>query len=100
MDTQQIIIEPVLTEKTNLMREGDQKKYVFKVHPWANKNMVMRAMKELFDVKPVKCNIVNVKAKPRSTRTKHGVRHGSTTPWKKAIVTLASGDKIEIIDGI
>lgn len=100
MDIQQVIIEPVLTEKTNLMRETDQKKYVFKVHPWANKNMIMRALKELFDVKPVKCNIVSVKSKPRSTRTKHGVRRGATTPWKKAIVTLAKGDKIDAIDGV
>ena len=99
MDLQQVIIEPVLTEKTNVLREGEQKKYVFRVHPWANKNMVARAMKELFDVKPVKCNIVNVKSKPRQTRTKHGVRRGSTTAWKKAIVTLASGDKIDAIDG-
>ncbi len=100
MDLQQVIIEPVLTEKTNVLREGEQKKYVFKVHPWANKNMVARAMKELFDVKPVKCNIVNVKPKPRQTRTKHGIRRGSTTSWKKAIVTLASGDKIDAIDGV
>jgi large subunit ribosomal protein L23 len=99
MDLQQVIIEPVLTEKTNVLREGEQKKYVFRVHPWANKNMVARAMKELFDVKPVKCNIVNVKSKPRQTRTKHGIRRGATTSWKKAIVTLASGDKIEAIDG-
>ena len=100
MDLQQIIIEPVLTEKTNIMRETAQKKYVFRVHTWANKNMVMRAMKELFDVKPVKCNIINVKSKPRSTRTKHGVRRGTTTAWKKAIVTLAAGQKIDAIDGV
>jgi large subunit ribosomal protein L23 len=100
MDIQQVIIEPILTEKTNIMRDSAQKKYVFKVHPWANKNMIMRAMKELFDVKPVKCNVINVKPKPRMSRTKHGVRRGATTPWKKAIVTLASGDKIDAIDGV
>ncbi|MCF6334843.1 MAG: 50S ribosomal protein L23 [Spirochaetales bacterium] len=97
----QIIIEPVLTEKTNSMREVDGKvKYTFKVNPRANKLQIMDAVKNLFSVKPVECRIINVKAKPRQSRTKSGIRSGSTTPWKKAIVTLAEGNKIEIIEGV
>ncbi len=97
----QIIIEPVLTEKTNSMREVEGKvKYTFKVDPRANKLQIMDAVKNLFSVKPVSCRIINVKAKPRQSRTKSGIRSGSTTPWKKAVVTLAEGNKIEIIEGV
>ena len=97
----QIIIEPVLTEKTNSMRESEAKvKYTFKVNPSANKLQIMEAVKRLFSVNPVECRIINVKAKPRQSRTKSGLRAGSTTPWKKAIVTLAEGNKIEIIEGV
>ena len=99
MESEKIIIEPILTEKTNIMREGDRKKYVFKVSSDANKIMVMRAVKDLFSVKPESCNILNTKKKPRSARTKSGMRKGYTTPWKKAIVTLAPGDSIEKIEG-
>jgi len=100
METSRVIIEPVLTEKTNVLREGETKKYVFKVDPRANKVDVMKAVKDAFTVHPVKCHIVNVKSKPRMTRTKAGARLGRTTPWKKAIVTLQKGEKIEIFEGV
>ena len=100
MRNDQIIIEPVLTEKTNSMRETEgAMKYTFRVNPRANKIQIMEAVKSLFSVKPVDCKIINVKAKPRQSRTKSGIRSGSTTPWKKAIVTLAAGNKIDIIEG-
>lgn len=100
MRNDQIIIEPVLTEKTNSMRETEGAvKYTFKVNPRANKMQIMEAVKSLFSVKPIDCKIINVKAKPRQSRTKSGIRSGSTTPWKKAIVTLAEGNKIDIIEG-
>ena len=96
----QVIIQPVLTEKTNLMREsGKFVKYTFKVNPRANKIQVMEAVKRLFSVKPLDCKIINVKAKPRQSRTKSGMRSGATTPWKKAIVTLSEGHRIDIIEG-
>jgi large subunit ribosomal protein L23 len=94
-----VLIEPVLTEKTNAMREGEARKYVFKVDPRANKIQIMGAVRKLFNVKPVACHIVNVKSKPRMARTKSGMRYGKTTPWKKAIITLKTGDKIVAVDG-
>jgi large subunit ribosomal protein L23 len=100
MRAESIILEPVLTEKSNEMREGEQRKYVFKVDPSSNKNQIRQAVKELFSVKPVKCTIINVKKKPRASRSRSGMRVGHTTPWKKAIVTLAPGDKIDMIDGV
>ena len=100
MRSDRVIIEPVLTEKTNGMRGGDYSKYTFKVDPRSNKMQIMQAVKELFKVNPLKCNIVTVKAKPRSSRTKSGMRAGNTTPWKKAIITLSKGETIEAIEGV
>lgn len=100
MDAMTVLIEPVLTEKTNILREGESRKYVFKVDRRANKIQIMGAVKELFNVQPVACNIVNVKSKPRMARTKSGMRYGKTTPWKKAIITLKAGDKIDSVEGV
>lgn len=100
MRVDQVIIEPVLTEKSNVEREAETKKYTFKVDPRANKVEVMKAVEELFSVKPLKCNILTVKAKPKYTRTKSGQRKGSTTPWKKAVVTVTKGDSIAAIEGV
>ncbi len=100
MRADQIIIAPVLTEKSNVMRESDQKKYTFKVSPRANKIQVMRAVEELFSVKALDCNMLWVKSKPKFTRTRSGARSGATAPWKKAIVTVAKGDAINAIEGV
>lgn len=104
MDASRIIIEPVLTEKTNILKEGDNKKYVFKVDKKANKVEIMKAIKTLYSVKPVSCNIVNVRGKKRANMPvsastfKRG--YGLTSSWKKAVVTMAPGDKIDILEGV
>lgn len=99
MEAVQVIIEPVLTEKANRLREGEAKKYVFKVHPDANKIMIKEAVNKLFGVKATACNIISVKAKPRNARLKRRYAKGSTTPWKKAIVTLEAGQTIDLVEG-
>jgi large subunit ribosomal protein L23 len=99
MRPEEILLEPVLTEKANELREGDEKAYTFRVSPRANKGQVKWAVEQLFQVKTTKCNILWTKGKPRSSRTRSGVRAGSTGKWKKAIVTLKNGEKIEAIDG-
>jgi large subunit ribosomal protein L23 len=96
----QVIIQPVLTEKTNAEREGEIKKYTFKIDPRANKFEVSQAIKELFNVNVVKVNIVSVKGKPKYTRTKSGHIAGTTGDWKKAIVTLAKGEAIAAVEGV
>ncbi len=93
MDADKVIMEPVLTEKTNLQRESAQ--YVFRVDPRANKIDVMSAMRTLFEVHPVKCNISRVKGKPKRVR----YRRGRTSSWKKAVVTLRPGETISIFEG-
>jgi len=104
MDSYKVIIEPVLTEKSNVLREGESRKYVFKVDKKANKIQVMEAVKDLFSVTPVSCNIVNVSGKkkanvPVSAKSfKRG--YGKTSSWKKAIVTLSAGEKIDAFEGV
>lgn len=98
MRADQIIIAPVLSEKSNLKREGEQKKYTFEVHMDATKPQIMDAVKVLFKVNPVSCNTMIVKGKPKYSRGR-GIK-GSTSDWKKAIVTLAKGESIQAIEGV
>ncbi len=93
MKPEEIILEPVLTEKANNQRE--EGKYVFRVNPRANKLEVMDAVKKLFSVQPVSCNIVNIAGKPKRNRS----RAGYTSAWKKAVVTVSKGEKITVFEG-
>jgi len=103
MNSDLIIIEPVLTEKTNVLREGESKTYVFKVHKKANKLMVMRAVVNLFKVRPVSCRIINVRGKTCHNRaiSRASFRRGlgRTAAWKKAMVTLEKGQSIDAFEG-
>ncbi len=94
MDIDNILIKPVLTEKTNIEKENH--KYVFKVNKRANKLQIINAVKKLFDVHPVKCNIINVAKKPKRERN----RSGFTAVWKKAIITLPKDEIINIFEGV
>jgi large subunit ribosomal protein L23 len=89
-----ILIEPVLSEKSNLLRE--EGKYVFKVDLRANKTQIMEAVRRLFNVHPKACNIMVVGGKPKRQRYKSGY----TSNWKKAIVTLPKDEKITIFEGV
>jgi large subunit ribosomal protein L23 len=100
MRADQVIIEPVLSEKSNIAREAECKKYTFKVDPRANKFEIMSAVKELFKVNPTSCNVMNVAGKPKFSRGKGGYIKGYTASWKKAIVTLSKGEVINAIEGV
>jgi large subunit ribosomal protein L23 len=89
-----ILLEPVLSEKANLLRE--QGKYVFKVDPRANKIQIKEAVSRLFNVHPISCTVMNVGGKPKRLR----YRAGYTSAWKKAIVKLAKDEKIAIFEGV
>jgi len=93
MNSNDIIIRPIISEKTTELME--QHKYVFQVARDANKLTVKQALKDLFNVTPEKVNILNVRGKNRRLR----YRIGKRSAWKKAIVTLSAGDKIEIFEG-
>jgi large subunit ribosomal protein L23 len=89
-----ILIEPVLSEKANQMR--DEGKYVFKVAQNATKPQIKEAVRKLFNVNPVSCNIMVVGGKPKRLR----YRKGYTSTWKKAIVRLSKDEKISIFEGV
>lgn len=93
MDADQVIIEPLLTEKTNRMRE--EHRYAFRVDSRANKLEIKKALEVMFGVHPTDCRVINVKGKPKRLR----YRKGYTAGWKKAIVTLPPGESIGIFEG-
>ena len=100
MRADQVIIEPILSEKSSFARELECKKYTFKVDAKANKFEIMNAVKEVFKVNPTSCNIINVAGKPKFSRGKGGYIKGYTASWKKAIVTLSKGEVIDAIEGV
>lgn len=89
-----VLIEPVQSEKASLLRE--QGKYVFKVQPDANKFQIKDAVEKLFNVKVVKITTLNVLGKTKRVRGKPG----KTADWKKAIVRLAPGETIKVFEGV
>ena len=92
---QDIIIKPVISEAS--MDIMEQKKYVFKVMKNATKPEIAKAVEEMFGVKVLDVNTINMKRKPKRL----GVHSGYTAEWKKAIVTLKADSKaIEFFEGL
>ena len=93
MDPRSIILEPVVSEKSYaLMADG---KYTFRVADRAHKTQIARAVEEVFDVSVVAVRTAKVRSKPK----RRGLHRGRTRSWKKAIVELAPGDRIELFEG-
>ncbi len=90
MEARQIIIRPVITERSFDMQEYNR--FTFEVAKTASKIEIAKAVEEIFDVKVLRVNTVNVKSKKKRMRN----IEGKTRTWKKAIVTLAEGDTIEL----
>jgi large subunit ribosomal protein L23 len=93
MEYESILIEPVLTEKSNVIREQGQ--YTFRVNARASKPEIMAAVSEAFNVHAVSCRVINVASKPKRLRGRAGV----TATWKKAIVKVAPGETIKVFEG-
>ena len=92
MNAHTIIKSPVVTEKsTDLTKKYN--KYSFAVDERANKIGIKKAIEELFKVKATKISIIKMRGKKRRVR----FHQGKTPDWKKAIVTLRKGDKIELV---
>ena len=89
-----ILLRPIITEKTTVLTGQD--KYVFEVDIRANKNQIKEAVQLAFSVRVEEVNTMVVKGKPKRFGRKITLR----PDWKKAIVTLVSGDKIELFEGI
>jgi large subunit ribosomal protein L23 len=90
-----ILISPILTEET--WQKMDERKYSFRVARGANKIQIRKAVEHLFNVKVEKVWTANRKGKPRRERLSQ--LHGRTKHWRKAIVRLAPGDRIEMMGG-
>jgi large subunit ribosomal protein L23 len=87
----QIIRRPAISEKGTLLAER-QNKYVFEVASEANKIEIKRAVEEIFKVTVTRVNTLRMPGKKKRVRYKLGY----TPEWKKAIVTLKQGDRIEL----
>ena len=97
-----IIIRPLLTEKSNVLSEL-QNKYVFQVYKHANKIEIKKSIEDRFDVKIKKVSTINCKGKNKNMSVKSSGRvirtNGNRSNWKKAIVTLQENEKIDLING-
>ncbi|MBA7627562.1 50S ribosomal protein L23 [subsurface metagenome] len=94
MHLYEVLRRPLITEKnTELQAQG---KYAFEVAREANKPQIKQAVEKAFKVKVTAVNVVAVHGKVRRV----GRRQVLTPAWKKAIVTLAPGDKIELFEGV
>lgn len=91
MDPYQIIRRPRITEKS-VHLQNKLNSYTFEVHPDANKTQIREAIKVLWKVQAVSVNTINCRGKPRRVRSR---LPGMTPAWKKAVVRLADGQKIE-----
>jgi large subunit ribosomal protein L23 len=94
MEPTQVIIRPVVSEKSYVLAEAG--KYTFRVHDRAHKTQIRDAVERLFDVKVVGVRTASVKSKPK----RRGAISGRTRSWKKAIVQVREGDTIPIFRGL
>ena len=93
MDHSQVIIRPVVSEKSYVLAAND--KYTFRVHPDAHKTQIRQAVEELFEVRVADVKVLKVQPKPK----RRGLSRGTRPGWKKAIVQVREGDAIEIFEG-
>jgi large subunit ribosomal protein L23 len=94
MEPTQVIIRPVVSEKSYVLAAAD--KYTFRVHPRAHKTQIRQAVETLFDVGVVDVRTMSVKSKPK----RRGITAGRSRQWKKAIVQVRPGDTIPIFQGL
>lgn len=90
-----IIKRPIITEKTNIQKEGNNQ-ITFEVDPRANRIEVQRAVEQIFKVKVANIATMNVKGKIK----RRGRVLGKRKDWKKAIVTLMPGERVDFFEGV
>ena len=94
MHVYEVLRRPLITEKSTEL--AAQNKYAFEIAEGANKKMIKQAVETAFKVNVTGVNVITMK--PKSRRV--GRRIVLTSPWKKAIVTIKAGDKIEFFEGV
>jgi large subunit ribosomal protein L23 len=93
-----ILKRPIVTEKLTALQ--DKGTYAFEVVPTANKIEIARAVEKKFNVTVLNVRTVNCKGKMKTQMTRKGRFSGRTSAWKKAIVRLKEGDKIEFFQNV
>jgi large subunit ribosomal protein L23 len=94
----EVILHPVISEKS--MDESQRGKYTFAVHDDASKIQIEAAVEEIFKVNVTKVNVLTTKTKEKRGGMRRSRVAGRTTRWRKAIVTLAPGQKIEFFEAV
>ncbi len=94
MHLYEVLRRPLITEKNAMLQA--QGKYAFEIAREANKPQIKQAVEKVFKVKVLAVNVMTVPGKTRRV----GRRQVLTQSWKKAIVTLKPGDKIELFEGV
>lgn len=92
----QVIHRPLITEKSALLSTEEVNKVTFRVNAMANKNEIKKAVEKFFKVSVTDVRTINYKGKSKRI----GRNVGFSSDWKKAIVTLKKGDKIEFMEGV
>ena len=95
MNAHEIIISPIITEKSTTLSE-EQGKYAFMVPLRANKVEIRKAVERLFKVHVRSVNTMRMHGKKKRVR----FRQGMTSDWKKAIVTLQEGQRLDVFEGV
>jgi len=93
-DARDVILEPVISEKAFALLE--QNVYTFKVHPTSSKPEIANAVEEIFDVHVL--NVNTLRRKGKRIRNRRRLTYGSRPDTKRAMVTLAEGDSIELFE--
>jgi len=94
MHLYEVLRRPLITEKSTELQALN--KYAFEIAAGSNKPMIKEAVEKAFNVKVTGVNVITMRGKTRLV----GRRQVHTSPWKKAIVTLQPGDKIEFFEGV
>jgi len=95
MDPYEILKRPIVTEKSSFQSDN-LNRYTFEVDPRANKRQIKEAVEQVFSVEVVGVNVMNVRGKQR----RWGRIVGRTRDWKKAVVTLAPNNSIQLFEGV
>lgn len=98
-DPRQVIVQPVMTEKALQLKDG-LNQYIFRVEAQSNKIEIKEAIEKRFSVNVTSIRTMNIKPKPRQRFTRGGKVQGFTARWKKAVVTLKAGEKLDFLENI
>lgn len=96
-DIRMVIERPVITEKTTMLKES-KNRYVFRVDTRANKRQIKKAVETMFSVKVIDVRTAVFRGKQTVVMNRAGRFAGVKSNWKKAFVTLAEGDTIDLFD--